>query len=499
EKKIFFDGDINREDKVKKLEKDLIRLIYEEKLNELNKEIREINNEIKKSWDEKTSKFIQFGVDKTEKEKFENSIKNLESKKEEIKNKIDELNNIHNELIKKEEKEYFLWDIDFADVFTEKGGFDIVIGNPPYVKQELIGPPLIKNPTREQKDEYKKKLQYMVKNLFGYQVGGRCDLYVYFYFLSLSLLNEKGTFCFINSNSWLDVDFGKYLQEFLLKNFEIKRIIDNQVKRSFKEADINTVLVLINYANYKNYLNNKVKFVMYKKPFEDAIKIENEILIEKSEELLKNDDFKVFPKTQKDLLLEGIDSEDKEEIKLMRGKYEGGKWGGKYLRAPDIFWSILEKGKGKLIKLSEITEFYGYVHDNNTGTKFSKTLFIKSIQDTDKIYLDEKSKGVIEYGVKIEGQTRIIADFLFARSFDNRHIILLNTTEKIIGKEFYKIICKKEFKKFKIEIGIFLNTTIFILQREIFAQPLGGGSLKFKMSDLNFFYIIFAKNSKKNF
>ena len=38
------------------------------------------------------------------------------------------------------------------------------------------------------------------------------------------------------------------------------------------------------------------------------------------------------------------------------GKYVGDKWGGKYLRAPDIFFAILEKGRGKLVRLGDIAE-----------------------------------------------------------------------------------------------------------------------------------------------
>ncbi len=141
----------------------------------------------------------------------------------------------------------------------------------------------------------------------------------------------------------------------MLKNFEIKRIIDNQVKRSFKEADINTIMVLINYPE-KEFLNNRVKFIMFKKPFDETIKIDNELLIEEKDELFKNEDLRIFPKSQKELLLEGIEGDEQEEIKLLSGKYEGGKWGGIYLRAPDIYFTILEKGKGKFVKLGDIAE-----------------------------------------------------------------------------------------------------------------------------------------------
>lgn len=351
----FFDGESERENIIKKLENDLVKKIFDEKLNQLRNKKGKIQTELKNLFDEYSNKVRMFGEDKKEREEFEKTVDNLNREKEKIDNEIEEYKNIYENLLRTKEKTYFLWDICFSDVFKEKEGFDLVIGNPPYVRQELIGPPLIKNPSREQKDSYKKKLQESVEKTWGYKVGGRCDLYVYFYFQSLSLLNKKGTFCFINSNSWLDVDFGKYLQEFLLKNFEIKRIIDNQVKRSFKEADINTIMVLINYPE-KEFLNNKVKFIMFKKPFDEAIKIDNELLIEEKDELFKNEDLRIFPKSQKELLLEGIEGDEQEEIKLLNGKYEGGKWGGIYLRAPDIYFTILEKGKGKFVKLGDIAE-----------------------------------------------------------------------------------------------------------------------------------------------
>ena len=64
-------------------------------------------------------------------------------------------------------------------------------------------------------------------------------------------------------------------------------------------------------------------------------------------DLYEGDDFRIFPKSQKELWEEGYDTEEQ--------KYTGAKW-GKYLRAPDIFFKILEKGKGKLVPLKQIAE-----------------------------------------------------------------------------------------------------------------------------------------------
>jgi methylase of polypeptide subunit release factors len=151
--------------------------------------------------------------------------------------------------IQKPHKKPFVWDIDFAEVFGEKGGFDIVIGNPPYVRQEKIAPPdkLRSEVTLEDKRQYKEKLLKSIQTHYPFikKIDKKSDYYIYFYFHGLSLLNEKGTFCFITSNSWLDVGYGKDLQEFLLKYCHIKAIYDNQAKRSFEHADVNTVIVLL--------------------------------------------------------------------------------------------------------------------------------------------------------------------------------------------------------------------------------------------------------------
>ena len=149
---------------------------------------------------------------------------------------------------KKEERDYFLWEIDFAEVFQEKGGFDIVIGNPPYVRQEAIAPQnlLPDEVTPEIKKQYKEQLSRSVRTLWGddLRIDKRSDLYVYFYFHGLGLLRPGGVFCFITSNSWLDVGYGACLQAFLLERVKVKGIYDNLAKRSFAASDVNTIIAL---------------------------------------------------------------------------------------------------------------------------------------------------------------------------------------------------------------------------------------------------------------
>ncbi len=205
-------------------------------------------------------------------------IKSLNNRKKE-KKKLDKLKKELNKIkearlvLKGIYDKPFVWDIDFAEIFSgEKNGFDIVIGNPPYVRQEKIAPPHIPDEklTVEMKREYKNKLETSIMAHFDNRIkkkklDRKSDLYIYFYFYGLTLLNPEGTFCFITSNSWLDVGYGKDLQEFLLENVHIKAIYDNSAKRSFTQADINTIIVLFSAPLKKrgDGLKKYAKFVLF--------------------------------------------------------------------------------------------------------------------------------------------------------------------------------------------------------------------------------------------
>jgi hypothetical protein len=367
----------------------------------------------------------------------------------------------------------FVWDIAFVEIFEgDSSGFDIVIGNPPYVRQEKIAPPLEREEDytpdewRRRKAAYKEKLQHSVAaawpRFFQYKPGsdtfrkldGRSDLYIYFYFHALSLLNPQGSFCFITSNSWLDVGYGAELQEFLLRHSHVKLVLDNEVKRSFARADVNTVIVLLAPPDDRREdgLSKTARFVIFKKPFEEVARAEVFKDIEAATERQGTPDYRVTARLQRELLEEGLESDADDVGATPRGcpqppvvaqptprgraqsgkaqgpaptgkshglliktaRYIGNKWGGKYLRAPDIFFTILEKGK--LVRLGDIAEvrrgfttganefFYleptgkpapaGYLHVRNGAgwegeieEEFLKPI-LKSAKDSDTILID---------------------------------------------------------------------------------------------------------------
>ncbi|MGB8348263.1 MAG: Eco57I restriction-modification methylase domain-containing protein, partial [Ktedonobacteraceae bacterium] len=283
----------------------------------------------------------------------------------------------------------FVWDIAFVEIFSGTNqGFDIVIGNPPYVRQEEISDPGLarKDVTPANKQAYKKKLALTVYQEFSdfFQRGNKLrpldaksDLYIYFYLHGLSLLNEKGAFCFITSNSWLDVGYGKDLQEFLLKRCRIHMIIDNQVKRSFATADVNTIIALFS-APLREWsdaaVQHTARFVTLSVGYEQILDAEVFRDIDRAAERAETEAYRVYPIAQSTLLAEGYQAgaagtgEDATEsretraaparrrVKEAAAVYATNKWGGKYLRAPEIYWTILEKGRGKLARLGDIAD-----------------------------------------------------------------------------------------------------------------------------------------------
>ncbi len=368
-KREHFEGDSNLEDDIKEKQKDLIK-------NHLNKIIESLEEKKKKNQVNLKGEITDGAKDK--KEELEKEIRRLKKTIE----KVD----------KAEEEELFVWDIDFLEVMFD-GGFDVVIANPPYVRQEKIirqdiDPEQLEEysseKVKELKDEYKNDLVSYVKGTYDIKVGKRSDLYVYFFFKGLELLNDEGNLVFISSNSWLDVKFGKYLQEFFCKYVPIKGIYNNKSQRSFEEADVNTVISVlgapdIQQENFeKKYTVENVwpatthdaKFITFNKPYVEANKPKNIITLENDDnyyeeikldvlefELNKMEDFRAVKVNQKVLLEDGWEyPKNFDGDPFEKGRYKGNKWGGKFLRAPDVFFDILDKGQNKFSTLQNLSE-----------------------------------------------------------------------------------------------------------------------------------------------
>ncbi len=125
----------------------------------------------------------------------------------------------------------FDWKREFPDIM-KSGGFDAVIGNPPYVRQEGLG---------EQKEHFQAKYE---------AYHGMGDLYVYFIEKGVKLLKENGRFSYIVANKWMRANYGQPLRAWLKKQC-IEEIIDFGDLPVFKSATTYPCIMVITNQNAK--------------------------------------------------------------------------------------------------------------------------------------------------------------------------------------------------------------------------------------------------------
>ncbi|MBK8872986.1 MAG: Eco57I restriction-modification methylase domain-containing protein [Bacteroidetes bacterium] len=150
-------------------------------------------------------------------------------KVEKLYNDLESLNNTRrrlHELENKTAKPYFLWHLLFADVF-EKGGFDIVIGNPPYIQLQKMGEEV----SRLEKAKYR-------------TFSRTSDVYCLFYEQGYNLLKADGILTYITSNTWMRTKFGEALRQYFRKETLTIALINFEDTRIFRSATVETNIIL---------------------------------------------------------------------------------------------------------------------------------------------------------------------------------------------------------------------------------------------------------------
>ncbi len=177
---------------------------------------------------------------------------------------------------------------------------------------------------------------------------------------------------FISSISWLDVEYGVWLQEAVLMQAHMRYVFDYP-HRSFKKAEVNTIITVM--ERKKDILLDPafmVKFIKLKKKigtltYNDFKEI---VTVDESDknkvEIFGAEFFLVETNTAKYKILDELnlaklggaqvqrEMGDKEKYSFR--EYIGAMWGGILIRAPEIFYIILRKGKNKLVRLGEIAD-----------------------------------------------------------------------------------------------------------------------------------------------
>ncbi|EQB65009.1 MAG: hypothetical protein AMDU2_EPLC00013G0001, partial [Thermoplasmatales archaeon E-plasma] len=517
----------------------LFEKIIDERVESLEAEIQVLEKNVKMA----KSQVTLAGENITDEKRVEENEEKIEINNKEI----EKLKSVK-ERLKDPEKKPFVWDIDFAEIFAETKGFDIVIGNPPYVNYKKISPPNKEKEeiTEEDKTEYKDKLIQVLKtrfNLIG-NLDRTNDYYIYFYFHGLSLLNKNGTFCFITSNAWLDVDYGKNLQEFLVKYVPIIAIYDNPIK-AFTHADVNTIIALFGSPEVKQRslndwtsgmnggneiiwprIKNLAKFVMFKKPFEEAISTQNLIALEnikqKTEgknitELVNNvvneNDYRVFPIVQEDLLEDGWEYPDRYSGKRFgTGTYGGNKWGGRFLRAPDIYYALITKGQHTFVKLGSMAFIRTGVKEGGYSDYIRPKSKIKE-EDVDKYLPILKNVKEHNHILITTSDSFIVKDInKFKKVIENRrspilwlagrgstHKCYFNPNKFSFSGNFIGI--EPNIREITESLTGYLNSTICILISEVEGRSkgIGGSAAVFSKTDLKSLEVFEEKKLTKEF
>ncbi len=121
------------------------------------------------------------------------------------------------------------WRFEFPEVLNDEGdflGFDCIIGNPPYIRQEQIR-------------EIKPLLQKQYQDFYN----STADIYTYFFALSYHLLKEKGFNAFITSNKYARAKYGAQLRELLLKKTTIVSYMELNALKVFESATVDTSIM----------------------------------------------------------------------------------------------------------------------------------------------------------------------------------------------------------------------------------------------------------------
>ncbi|MDC1194232.1 BREX-1 system adenine-specific DNA-methyltransferase PglX, partial [Crocinitomicaceae bacterium] len=133
----------------------------------------------------------------------------------------------------------FKWEEEFPEIFS-KGGFDVVIGNPPYVRVQGI------------KENYSSLTPFYENN---YEVAtGRYDIYTLFIEKSFKIINSNGLVSFILPHNFLISDFGEGARQYLSKNKAVNEIVHFGSEIVFKDASTYTCILSLSHTNkYINY------------------------------------------------------------------------------------------------------------------------------------------------------------------------------------------------------------------------------------------------------
>lgn len=203
---------------------------YRKEINELVHQHIEFNFDLRKN---QIVRFIEdLGKNLTDKQK--RKLNDYEKQLDALETSYDKLK----ELETRNDKPFFLWKLFFADVF-EDYGFDILIGNPPYIQLQKM----TVEATLLQEAHYETFLR----------TG---DIYCLFYEQGNKLLKPKGNLCFITSNTWMRTKFGELLRKYFRTQTNPIKLLNFEDTKIFQTATVETNIILFKKEPFEGKLQS---------------------------------------------------------------------------------------------------------------------------------------------------------------------------------------------------------------------------------------------------
>ncbi len=238
--------------------------------------------------------------------------------------------------------------------------FDAIIGNPPYIRQEVMG-----SGDKARLASQMARDRERMPDVFWPRWSGRSDIYVYFFAHSIRFLSQGGRVVFLTASSWLDVAYGLALRRFLTCNFRVLAVIESAVESFFDDASINTsITVLERETDERARCVNPVRFVQLTRPLaeifgnfdssgcrtEEAIEFARAIEETRSPIVNKTHRIRIVSQAElpgAEILREGDLSKTETRANPSAG------W-GKYMHAKDVFFQVLDRGGLRLKPLADL-------------------------------------------------------------------------------------------------------------------------------------------------
>jgi len=285
-----------------------------------------------------------------------------------------------------------------------------IVGNFPYIRQELIerqnrgykreivqaialewfwkdqelftvkGIPSTDIGTVATKDagERQKWLQQQVQaGRTDLRLSGQADIYAYLFYHAAAFLEEGGRLGIVTSNAWLDVAYGEELKRFFLRHFKIIAVVASWAEPWFEDAAINTAFTILERCeDPAQRAQNIACFVKVQKPLSEFLP--RDLLLREAERWQKVDALvrsietaadnimKWDPATGQIQPIRGVHTLEQGNLRIrlvpqaeleaeLQAKGPTAKW-GLYIRAPQVYFDLLQRAGDKFVPLSQIAE-----------------------------------------------------------------------------------------------------------------------------------------------